>query len=117
MSTNTNLKFANSSSNYYIIVMVQNLEKLKNFKFTIFSHLRDTKCRVEANNNCEAVVVCARHVVKRLSKRCALVKYKQCKWLIGIILVNISTLGIFDYFLVYIYIVDHTRLTNYLRNL
>ena len=66
-----NLKYANSSSNYYVIMMVQNLEKkpkLENFQF--FSHSRGIKCsRPEANNNREAVVVCARHVVKRRSKR------------------------------------------------
>ena len=31
------------------------------------------KCRVEANNNREAVIVCAPHVVKRSSKRSPLV--------------------------------------------
>ena len=45
----TSHKYANSSSNYY------------------------TKCRVEANNNREAVVVCARHVMKRPSKLSVLV--------------------------------------------
>ena len=29
MATNTNLKYANSSSNYYVIMMVQNLKKIK----------------------------------------------------------------------------------------
>ena len=59
MVTNINLKYANSSSNYYVIMMLQNLKKIK--KFPIFDF--------EANNNREAVVVCARHVVKRPSKR------------------------------------------------
>ena len=31
-----NLKYANSSSNYYVIMMVQNLKKLKTRKFPIF---------------------------------------------------------------------------------
>ena len=69
-----NLKYADSSTNYYVIMMVQNLEKklkLKNFEF--FSHSRGIKCRPKANNNREAVVVCARHVVKRPSKRSVLV--------------------------------------------
>ena len=66
MATNTNLKCENSSSNYYVIMIVQNLKKkLKN------SHSRDSKCRVEANDNGEAIVVCARHVVKRPRKRSA----------------------------------------------
>ena len=34
------------------------------------------KCRPEVNNNREAVVVCARHVVKRSSKCSALVIFK-----------------------------------------
>ena len=47
--------------------MVQNLTK--KFKIQIFLHFLGTKCRVEANNNREAVVVSARYVVKRPSKR------------------------------------------------
>ena len=43
---------------------------LENFKF--FSHYRGIKCRPKANNNREAVVGCARHFVKRPSKRSAL---------------------------------------------
>ena len=41
--------------------------KLENFQKK--SHSRDMKCQPKANNNREAVVVCARHVVKRPSKR------------------------------------------------
>ena len=38
------------------------------------------KCQPKANNNREAVVVCARHVVKRLSKRMrASYYYFECK--------------------------------------
>ena len=33
MATNTNLKNANSSSNYYVIMMIQNLKKNNNRKF------------------------------------------------------------------------------------
>ena len=55
---------------------LQNLEK-----FQFFSHSRGTKCRVKANNNREAFVVCARYFVKPPSKRSALVY-------------NISTLGL-----------------------
>ena len=68
MATNTNLKYTNSSSNYYVIILVQNLKKLKNRKFPIFSHSRSTKCRFEASNNREEVVVYAKYVVKRRSK-------------------------------------------------
>ena len=70
--TTRNLKYANSSSNYYVIMMVKFFEN-SNRKSRFFSHPRYAKCRVEANNNRFAVVVCARHVVTRLSKRSALV--------------------------------------------
>ena len=72
--TNTNLKYVDSSSNYYIIMIVQKFEKnqkIKNFQF--FSHSRGMKCRVEANNNRKAIVVCGRYVVNQPSKRSALV--------------------------------------------
>ena len=72
VATIINLKYAHSSSNYYVIMMLQNLKK----KIQFFSHSQGTKCRVEANNNREAAVACARHVVKRPSKRCALVLNK-----------------------------------------
>ena len=48
-----------------------NTKFLKNFKLENFqkkSHSRTIKCQPKANNNPEAVVVCARHVVKRTSK-------------------------------------------------
>ena len=61
MVTNTNLKYADSSLNYYVIIMVQNFQKK--------SQSRGMKCQPKANNNREAVVVCARHVVKRPTKR------------------------------------------------
>ena len=67
MVTNTNLKYADSSLNYYVIIMVQNF-KLENFKKKK-SYSRSMKCQPKANNNREAVVVCARYVVKRPSKR------------------------------------------------
>ena len=70
MSTNTNLKYAYPSLNDYVMIL-QNLKIIKISKISIFS--RGTKCRVEANNNREAVVVCARHVVELPSKVCALV--------------------------------------------
>ena len=73
MVTNTNLKYADSSSNYYVIMIVQNLKKNSKSKISNFFAFRATKCRVKANNNREAVVVCARHVVKRPSKRSAIV--------------------------------------------
>ena len=65
-----NLKYANSSSNYYVIMMVQNLKKNLYSKISKKnSHSRGMKCQPKANNNRKAVVVCARHVVKRPSKR------------------------------------------------
>ena len=71
-----NLKYANSSSNYYVIMMVQNLKKVLKSKFSnSFSFLRH-EVPFKANNNREAVVVCARHVVKRPSKRSVLVFLK-----------------------------------------
>ena len=44
----------------------------KNLNSKIFkknSHSRRVKCQPKANNNRKAVVVCAKHVVKRPSKR------------------------------------------------
>ena len=70
MVANTNLKYANSSSNYYVIPMVQ---KFLNRKFAKKSHSRGIKCQPKANNNREAVFVCARYFVKRPSKRMRLV--------------------------------------------
>ena len=70
MATNTNLKYANSSSNYYVIIMEQNLKTISNSKISKKkSHSRSVKCQPKANNNREAVVVCAKHVVKRPTKR------------------------------------------------
>ena len=40
-------------------------KKLKTENFQKISHFRGTDCRVEANNNRKALVVCARYVVKR----------------------------------------------------
>ena len=56
-------------------------KKDQNLQF--FPHSRGTKCRVEANNNHEAVVVCARYVVKRHSKRSAIFVYYNTKCLVG----------------------------------
>ena len=36
MATNTDLKYANSSSNYYVIIMVHNLKKILTRKVPIF---------------------------------------------------------------------------------
>ena len=74
--TTPNLKYANSSSNYCVIVMLQNLKKvLKSKIFKFFSFLRQ-EVPFKASNNREAVVVCAKHVVKRPSKRSVLVVSK-----------------------------------------
>ena len=80
MVIDTKFKYANSLSNYYVIMMLQNLRKIqkKNRKFPIFFAFPRHECRAEANNNREAVVVYARHVVKRTSKRSALVYIFIC---------------------------------------
>ena len=57
MVTNTNLKYADSKKKFNSKILKKN------------SHSRGMKCQPRANNNREAVVVCARHVVKRPSKR------------------------------------------------
>ena len=75
MVTNTILKYADSSSNYYVIIMVQNLKKLKTRKFPKKSHSRGMKCQPKATNNCFAVFVCARDVVKRPIKHMRATKY------------------------------------------
>ena len=64
MLATRNHKYANASLNYCAIMTIQNFQ---------FFAIPGTKCQVEANNNREAVVVCARHVVKRPSKRSPLV--------------------------------------------
>ena len=79
MVTNTNLKYAYSSLNYYIIIMVQNFFKCFNSNISKKnSHSRGIKCQPNANNNREVVVVCARHVVKRPSKRIRASTYILC---------------------------------------
>ena len=55
--------------NYLVIKMVQIKKKFKLENFQKKSHSRGMKCQPKANNNREAVVVCARYVVKRPSKR------------------------------------------------
>ena len=60
--TTPNLKYADSSTNYCVIMMLQNLKKvlkLKIFNFFLIPEARS--------------VVCAIHVVKRPSKRSVLV--------------------------------------------
>ena len=69
MVTDTNLKYVDSSLNYYVIIMVQNFKKNLTRKFPKNWLSRGMKCQPKANNNRKAVVVCARHVVKRPSKR------------------------------------------------
>ena len=70
MATNTNLKCADSS---LYLKRHDNCTKFKkNFKLDNFqknSYSRGMKCKPKANNNPEAVVFCARHFVKRPSKR------------------------------------------------
>ena len=70
MVTNTYHKYAHSSLNYYVIIMVQNFFKILKSKISQKnSHSRGMKCQPKVNNNREAVLVCAKHVVKRPSKR------------------------------------------------
>ena len=63
MVATTNHKYANSSSNYYVM-RIQILKKTQNRKISKIFAFRVTKCQFEVNNNHEAVVVCARRVVK-----------------------------------------------------
>ena len=68
METNTNLKYADSSLNYSVIIIVPNFKK--KFKSNIYrrnSHSRGIKCKPKANYNRKTVVVCAKHVAKRPS--------------------------------------------------
>ena len=69
MVTKTNLKYADSSSNYHVIIMVQNFKKNLNSKISKKMAFPRHEMPPKANNNREAVVVCAKHVVKRPSKR------------------------------------------------
>ena len=69
MATNTNLKYADSSSNYCVILIVKILKIFNSQISKKKSHSWGMKCQPKANKNREAVVVCARHVVKRPSKR------------------------------------------------
>ena len=68
-----------SQINYLIIEIIRHyygtkfVKKLKLENFQFFLHSRCLKCHPKANNNCEAVVVCARYVVNRPSKRSVLV--------------------------------------------
>ena len=52
--------------------MVQNLKKVLESKISKFFSFLRHEVPFKANNNREAVVVCARHVVKRPSKRSVL---------------------------------------------
>ena len=72
-----NLKYANSSPNYYVIMMVQNLKKLLKSKISKKISFLRHEVPFKAKNNREAVVVCAIHVVKRPSKRSVLVCTKS----------------------------------------
>ena len=53
--------------------MVQNLKKVLKLKISNFFLILRHEVPFKANNNREAVVVCAIHVVKRPSKRSVLV--------------------------------------------
>ena len=70
MVAKTNFKYADSSLNYYVIIMVQNFKKILNSKISKkIRNSRGMKCQPKANNNRQVVVVCAKHVVKQPSKR------------------------------------------------
>ena len=43
VATITNLKYANSLSNYYVIMMLPNLKKLQNREFSRFFHISETR--------------------------------------------------------------------------
>ena len=68
-----NLKYANSSSNYCVMMMLQNLKKVLKPNILIFFSFFRHEVPFKANNNRKAVVVCAKHVVKRPTKRSVLV--------------------------------------------
>ena len=74
--TTPNLRYAHSSTNYYFIMMSQNLKKNLNRNFSIFFSFLMHEVPFKENNNRKAVVVCARHVVKRPSMRSVLVLHK-----------------------------------------
>ena len=77
MVTNTNLKYVESSSKLLCHHDARKLKKIQKFKKSqLFSQSRSTKCRVKANNLREASVISARYIVKRPSKRSALVATK-----------------------------------------
>ncbi len=80
MATNTNLKYADSSSELLRHHNGTKFKKKFNSKISKKnSHSRGMKCQPKANNNRKAVVVCARHVVKRPSKRMrASILYFNC---------------------------------------
>ena len=59
--------------------MVQNLKKVLKSKISNFFSFLRHEVPFKANRNREAVVVCARHVVKRPSKRSVLVPIKLSK--------------------------------------
>ena len=96
------LQITNILTHHRIITSSGWFKICKNFEF--FSHFRGTKCRVEANNTREAVVVCSRHVVKQSTKRSALVNNNCC---VNIIYEQIN--DIISIFLFQIYIIK-TRL-------
>ena len=74
MEVTINHKYANSSLNYYVVMAVQKDFTFQNRKFPFHPHFRGTNARVEVNNSREAVVILVRNVVKRPSKRSALVR-------------------------------------------
>ena len=46
MATNTNLKYANSSLNYYVIMMLQNLKKVLKSKISNFFLIPEARSAV-----------------------------------------------------------------------
>ena len=76
MVANTSPKYANSTSNYcVVIIMVHNLNFFRKLEFFGIPKALN-KCLVKVNNRF-AVVVYAKHVVKRPSKRSAKVNLKS----------------------------------------
>ena len=58
MVTNTNLKYADSSSNYYVIMMLQNLKKLKKLKISNFFRIPETRgAELKQSNKRSALVI------------------------------------------------------------
>ena len=97
MVTNTNLKYADSSLNYHVIIMVQNFLTFLNSKILKKIAFRGMKCQPKLNNR-EAVVVCARDVVKRPSKQLNYIQYNSASTYLAPLTESYSNVPCCNYF-------------------